>query len=517
MVDNGGVSRHVGQYRLGIPTEECAWVSISKYDAVVPIYDRNAFALAITYTTKHLAIMGPSEVLSYKQAQSMVDPSTSVGIPMNKNFKSKAEFFSWCGAEAFCEQYWNMLRRCVWGCQVKKEIVKRAKILLSILRTYTASPIDHLMATVRLCGVMNANLYANALKTSSCVGMSKYHGQWNLLHRKLSTHPNCFECDETNYDASVFADLLFAIRDIRKGCIDPQFHTVLDWVYDDIVWSYICMPTGEVIRKGTGNPSGSGNTSADNTIALILLFYYAWIILSRAQGTSDSYEAFSRNVELAVYGDDNTYCVSDDVVEWFNAVSIARVWRGIGFFVRSDKWTSRVLTECSFLSSPFLLHKGVGVPGCNREKIFASLLYGTIYPGVSKWTLLRACALRIDSYWDLECRTFLSKFIQWLLTTEHASLHAEAWDDPMDFHTVWTVYKTDQEIEDLFLISESAVRHENKSLPAQKVFDHERYQTLEINIAESATGRINKPEEEILDAQTSGEDSSSCKSKEAPL
>jgi len=177
-------------------------------------------------------------------------------------------------------------------------------------------------------------------KTWSFVGCTKFLGEWDALYRRLGRYGkprseeflrNAFELDESAFDCSLFRRAMYGQRDIRWSMLDPLERTPENWsrfsaLYDDVVETVICLETGEIVRKSTGNPSGCSNTVVDNTMILFRLLAYAWILLARAEGRPTTYLDFKQEVEAALNGDDNTFTVSDEVVGWFNATSVSKIW-----------------------------------------------------------------------------------------------------------------------------------------------------------------------------------------------
>jgi len=208
-------------------------------------------------------------------------------------------------------------------------------------------------------------------------------------------------------------------------------------LYDDIVHSVIVLENGELIQKHTGNPSGSANTIVDNTMILFRLFAYAWIELvenkfgkanaaSYAAAITDdvskrnyegdvfgSYEDFMSNVEAALNGDDNTFTVSQLCVDWFNPKTIAPIWSGIGITTKTPCEEPRALKDVQFLSQGFREDQGIWLPVPDTDRVLCSLRFGSTVDDV-RWHLMRAYALRIDSWANLECRSFIQKYIDWI-------------------------------------------------------------------------------------------------------
>jgi hypothetical protein len=344
------------------------------------------------------------------------------------------------------------------------------------LRTFVGAPSEHVVASQMMFGDQNQKMYDSVHKHWSFVGGTKFYRGWNKMYNRLSKHPNAFELDESEYDSSLFRELMYGNAEFRWRMLAPQFRTLenrnrLDNLYREIVESYIVTQDGDVVMKDTGNPSGSFNTIADNTVGLYRLLAYAWIFLCNQQVTlglwsqekcdkMSTFESFHTHVEAALTGDDNTWTCSDEVVGWFNAKCVSQVWLQLGVKTTSPCYEPRKLIECRFLSAGFRNVGGCIVPIPEHSKVMGSIAFHNPSPQNPRWSLLRACALRIESFWDDQSRQVISDFIHWLLTNYHELLHSpKDENDPKDifnFDQVYSVYKTDSEIKALYLCNESS-------------------------------------------------------------
>jgi len=465
------------KYGLAQPNLEAGYQSLIKYDKPQPTLQGDLWALAGTWAEKHFMCMANSEVWEdYDYVKSELDMKASSGFPWNvdENCRSKGEFYARPDAEEFIENYFERLAQpycppVFWTNNVKEEIRSAEKMAQNKLRTFVGSPIEHVHACTQMFGDMNEKYYstANMGHHWSFVGSTKFYRGWTKLFKRLSKHPNAFELDESEFDSSLFREAMYGMAELRFRMLAPEFQTEENrnriWnLYVEIVDSVIITQDGDVVTKNTGNPSGSANTIVDNTIILFRLLAYAWLVLCREhgrEGLDDTYTSFMENVEAALNGDDNTWTCSDYVVGWYNALNISKIWSAIGVTTKSDVWAPRKLIECSFLSHSFRQVGADFVPIPEGEKVLCSMAYH-LKSATPRWSLLRACALRIESFWDDQCREVLSQYIQWLCKEYSTELHADK--DPKDkldmftFQEVYSVYKTDSEIKMLYLSEEGS-------------------------------------------------------------
>lgn len=463
-------------YRQVTPNLEASFKSISKYDKVQPSLDVGAWELAGQWTFDHFkAAMSGSRVMSEEVVLTEMDKSTSCGFPWNLKFKDKNAFLADPLAAQALGDYWTLLSLPeevmvpIWTCTQKCEMRTPEKIADNNLRTFTASPFEHSVNLNRMCLDMNNNFYNSAndvdgwTRTWSVVGASKFESGWDNLYYRLDRHPNAFELDESAFDSSLFVEALLGQMELRWSFLreedrTPENRLRLERLYNAIVHSVIVLENGELIQKHTGNPSGSSNTIVDNTMILFRLFAYAWIVLCKQQSRATSYEEFMREVEAALCGDDNTFTVSDRVVGWFNPSTIAPVWSGIGVTTKTPCSLPRPLSEVQFLSQGFAFHDelGIWVPVPETERVLSSLMYGSDVDDV-RWHFLRACALRMDSWGNPECRSVIAAYIEYLSREYKRELigSVERPKGAITMETIATNWKSDAWMEALYCGRES--------------------------------------------------------------
>lgn len=432
---------------------EGEYKSASKYAKAQPIVDEQAFAMSMEWTKRHFGpgIMMGSKVVSKETALKEMDANTAAGFPHSMKYVKKSLMYKDTRHMGIVDSYFSMIQRNqdkqewfpIWSCSEKVELRPLEKILENSIRTFTASPIEHSVALNRLCLDMNNKFYSANGKTWSYVGGNKFMCGFHELHRRLSKHPNAFELDESQFDSSLFARLLYDQGEmrftfLRKEEQTQEMRNAMRNLYDSIINSVIVMQNGELIRKFTGNPSGSANTIVDNTMILFRLFAYAWIVLAKEKfgstnaavrdmaldadvelrnygATFGNYNDFMIHIEAALNGDDNTFTASDEVVDWFNPTTIAPLWSGLGITTNTpnDSKGQRV-EQVRFLSQGFTLIGNKWLPTPETNKVLSSIMYGSDTDD-PMWHLLRANALRVDTWANVECRTIIQMYIEYLM------------------------------------------------------------------------------------------------------
>lgn len=413
---------------LPVPNKEAAYISLAKYAKDVPaLSPRQALAMngATDWLRRHFGVhMQNSRVKSQEEVVAGLDMSTSPGFPWTRKYASKrAMYDDWKDFTQYMEDDWDRLKCndyvAIFGNSLKEEIRMAEKIDVNSLRTFTAGPIEMTVHGNRLFEDMNEKFYASHLKTASVVGFSPWKGGWDELYRKLKKFNNGFALDESQYDSSLRAYLMWAVAEFRWSMLREEDRTPenlarLQVYYRNLINTVIITSDGVFVQKQGGNPSGSVNTIVDNTLILFMLLAYGWMMV--CPSAMRSYEMFESSLALALCGDDNTWTVSDEALCFFNARSLIEEWAKIGVITTTDSLDPRPVEELDFLSAFTVFVDGIAVPLYNREKLLTSLLYSRL-PGDPSYTLIRAAALLRVGWADVQIRGYLREFISWLVAS----------------------------------------------------------------------------------------------------
>jgi len=229
------------------------------------------------------------------------------------------------------------------------------------LRVFTAGSIESLMQCIKFFSEQNDNIVYSYHSTYSWIGGTKFRGEWHRLYERLNKHPNAFAMDESAFDSTLRSPYMMYMCEFRKKLLRPEDQTkenfeAINALYKDLIWTNVLTHDGNIIQKHGGNPSGSFNTITDNSVILTSFFFYAWILLCPDEELKD-YSSFIENVEVAICGDDNTWTVSDLVVNWFNAVSVSQVWTDLGINAKYGVAEPSKLQDLDFVSLKFHYHE----------------------------------------------------------------------------------------------------------------------------------------------------------------
>jgi hypothetical protein len=411
----------------------------SKYDREdIPLNDQQqqSYNLAVSWVKRKYNHISGTSVLTSDEAIAALDKTTTVGSVFCERYKNKRQFLDSPDA-AVLEKYWCEVQTdnpvpAIFKIAQKHEIRKNAKVESGDVRTFCAAPVMHIWATNRMCNNFNEKFYEQAplaeeYGTSSFVGDSKFLQGWNSLWLRLSGHnkekhnqfkTNCFELDETQFDASITKYMMETMRDFRFEFLSQDNQTdknklIMKNLYHELIHTVMELEDGVLIRKETGNPSGSSNTVVDNTLILEVLFAFAFIEICTANNVKFSYTTYVENVISAMYGDDNTYTVTDDYL-FFNPERISEIWTSIGVVTKTPCQEPRKIEDCEFLSTSFHFNEEymLFMPKPDTNKVLSSLMMGGkgVIQNDVRWQLLRASAMRVESFGNPECKKLLEQY-----------------------------------------------------------------------------------------------------------
>jgi hypothetical protein len=201
---------------------------------------------------------------------------------------------------------------------------------------------------------------AQKLNNECAMGINAYSYEWHDLAKRLSVFekfgPSLVAGDFSGYDGSEKAFIHWKILDI-----------INEW-YDDsddnqrvrsILWLELVNSRHviyDVLYQWFDSlPSGHPLTTFVNCMYNQIAIRYCYV---RATADVDSFE---RNVKFFCLGDDNTFCVSPDVQEMFNEITIPGYMSELGLtYTRESKRMTteddtpfRTLEEVSFLKRSF--------------------------------------------------------------------------------------------------------------------------------------------------------------------
>jgi hypothetical protein len=343
--------------------------------------DKRAFDLAYEFTKKEfLPYMENSRVMGIDEAIEKTSGDTSAGYPFKfQGMVTKDQFFDHPRCYEMCAQDWENCAKegyhenVIYDNIDKEEIRPQEKLDAKIHRSIMCPPADHLITGQRLFADMNSKFVSSHLHTASAVGLPKTMGHFHRAVTKLGTFQKGFAGDEKAWDATLPDFLMEVCRDLRIEALPSESDRIYNY-YMALIYTKVRMPDGTILYKRRGNPSGSVNTSYDNTIMLYFLLAYCWI-----KHCNDSYASFCSHVVALLYGDDNTFTVHQDYINVYNLKVLGECMAEFGVELKNPNDPPKHYSQLDFLSCTWKKIEGYWVPVMDNDKLKMGMYYSE-YP-----------------------------------------------------------------------------------------------------------------------------------------
>nr|QJI53577.1 MAG: hypothetical protein 1 [Picornavirales sp.] len=261
----------------------------------------------------------------------------------------------------------------VFQCYLKDELRKLSKIYDNpATRTIAAAPLHYVIVHRKYFYTAIVAMMENWDKLSPAVGISPPSLDWHVMFSDLltvSTH-GC-DLDFKGWDFShdpfivsllgIFYQVLYAELDPNVSSADQEVRAILIGK----ITCFLMLIKDELFQSTGGIPSGYPGTSPDNSVINDLLHYYAWKkIMRKASPPHANLICFLQDTRRKTYGDDVIEAISHWAAQWYNGITIAAVFRELGFNPQPADKTGEIeaikpLKDCIFLSRRFVFKHGI--------------------------------------------------------------------------------------------------------------------------------------------------------------
>ncbi|UUV42139.1 MAG: putative nonstructural protein [Macrobrachium rosenbergii virus 2] len=214
-----------------------------------------------------------------------------------------------------------------------------------------------------------------------CPGINPEGPDWTRAFFYLNQHPNAVDFDVSNWDGFMPPDLFYTAFEVMTSVMGyfpgDREYAIIHAIGYEVMNSYI--KYGNIIyQKQRGLVSGFPGTAEINSLVHYMLLYYIYLQLSPS--IYSNFNSFQNLTSKLVYGDDVILTVSDEIVEWFNGISIAAVYTDIGYPVTAASkdatiLASKPLIECQFLKSTWYHYSNT----IKLRKMDLSVAYDLLY------------------------------------------------------------------------------------------------------------------------------------------
>ncbi|APG76811.1 hypothetical protein [Beihai echinoderm virus 1] len=237
---------------------------------------------------------------------------------------------------------------------LKDEKRPLAKVKIGKTRVISAANQSFLIAMRMYFGAWIGNELACRITNSSAVGVNPFQ-EWTQVVRHLQEVGDSYLAgDFKSFDGGVPSGILWSVLDYinayYRGSADEE--RVREVLFSHVVNTNHLLRS-DVYRTTHGMPSGTMGTANFNTI--VNRIYHILAFDALVGGIT----SFDDNVRLICYGDDVVACVSDNVRDKYNQITISKFFASMGIQYTSDdkkeftsKW--RKLEEVTFLKRRFV-------------------------------------------------------------------------------------------------------------------------------------------------------------------
>nr|YP_004123962.1 NIb [Apium virus Y] len=297
----------------------------------------------------------------------------------------------------------------VWNGSLKAELRPIEKVQENKTRSFTAAPIDTLLAGKVCVDDFNNQFYAMHFKCPWSVGMTKFYGGWDKLLSILPDGWTYYDADGSQFDSSLSPYLINAVLQIRLHFMEAFDigEQMLSNLYTEIVYTPILTPDGTIVKKFKGNNSGQPSTVVDNTLMVVLAMTYS---LSKLGYVGEDQANVCRYL---VNGDDLLIALHPE--HEHIAEKLSELFRQLGLKYTFESKT-KDKSELWFMSHRGIQIDGLYIPKLEEERIVSILEWDR--SSEPEHRLEAICAAMVES-WGYEWLTHeIRKFYNWVLDQE---------------------------------------------------------------------------------------------------
>ncbi|AOC37868.1 polyprotein [Barbacena virus Y] len=297
----------------------------------------------------------------------------------------------------------------VWNGSLKAELRCKEKIEANKTRTFTAAPLDTLLAGKVCVDDFNNQFYSRHTDCCWSVGMTKFYGGWDRLLQGLPDGWVFCDADGSRFDSSLTPYLINAVLTIRLTYMeewDIGFE-MLKNLYTEIVYTPIATPDGTIVKKFRGNNSGQPSTVVDNSLMVIIAMHYAFTMRGFALDEVENHCKFYVNGDdliIAVHPDHETFL--DSLQAYFSEL-------GLNYEFSSR---TRNKEDLWFMSHKAIMVNGIYIPKLEEERIVSILQWDRAE--LPECRLEAICAAMIESWGYPELTHMIRRFYHWLINQE---------------------------------------------------------------------------------------------------
>jgi hypothetical protein len=364
---------------------EAYWKDVSKYHRSTQILPSNFRDVAIQFFQQESPwIFEKQTTIDVNQVYFEIDKQKSSGPRLTQkkgHYMSMENSANFVALIKSCEGIYSRDPKdfvpLTWQVAIKDELRDRDRVCALKTRTFMSAPIETILGNMRIVSAFNQRFIENCLKFPSTLGINKFSRGWDDLATYLGREDFVYMSgDGSRFDSSISIEHLSLNCYLRMSSLPDKYSNHIRNLYSETAFTPLVMSDGVVRLKTTGNPSGSINTSIDNSISLQATVYWSLSDIFGIQVALDHLQ--KRNIRFVVNGDDLAISIHKGLYTPDFQASLAASMEKCGMKY-SFTTPSSNLEDLIYLSHQFRLWKHQGeelyIPCLDSQRIVATCLY----------------------------------------------------------------------------------------------------------------------------------------------
>ncbi|AAB02823.1 polyprotein, partial [Maclura mosaic virus] len=308
----------------------------------------------------------------------------------------------------------------LWNGSLKAELRPKEKVDLNKTRVFTPAPITTPHCAKYFVDDFNKQFYKSHLKaTSPLLALISSQNGWSKVYNKLNKDRLLHGSgDGSRFDSSIdpyLFDMIYTIRCHFMHEDDKrESERAMSNMFREFVFYSNSHDQWNILVKQVGNNSGQPSTVVDNTLVLMISFYYAYAVKTRDY----TFDKIDERFVFVCNGDDNKFAVSPEFVKEFGGSFTDEIAQ-LGLHYEFDELTTDIT------ANPYMSLTMIDIGGrigfqLNPERILGIVQW--IKKGGIVHAAQAAFAAMIESFNDPDLFCVMHSYLVWLLVTYRSEL-----------------------------------------------------------------------------------------------
>jgi len=253
-----------------------------------------------------------------------------------------------------------------------------AKVAEASTRHISGSPVDFTIVLRMYTLAFMAHVMDNRVDNHVAVGINPTSQEWSRLAWKLqSKGASLFGGDFSKFDSTQSFQILDRVMDIINAWFDdgPANALIRKTLWRSVT-NCVHIKGCFVYQADHSLASGNALTAIANSIYVIMVFMYCWILMFK--GTPyESLECFFLYVYIITFGDDHVVNIDDLIKEFFNQKTIPPIMKSLGMNYTDENKNIDPLVAYKSITDVTFLKRGF-VFDASMQRYLAPLDFGVL-------------------------------------------------------------------------------------------------------------------------------------------